>query len=719
MIGSEPMGESPAADAVQATNGGKMVPRETPQLEPQREALVKLWQDRVKKAKSHWGPAFTRMRRDMKFAAGYQWPDQDQEDQRYVANIVLRHIKHRTASLYGRNPRTVAKRRQQLLSTVWDGTLASLQNAQQTMQMVQQVAMNPAALAGAPPEQLGQLEASAMEAQAILQDAMQAAQQAKMLDRVAKTLELFYEYNLEEQVIPFKEGMKEVVRRALTAGVAYTKLGFQRAMQLKPEIERQIADYSERLATVERLAADLADGETQPDSAEAEQLRLTIASLRAEPQQIVREGLDLTYPDSTALIPDTACTRLRNWVGAKWVAEEYMLSSDDIQEVYGVDVSKSSTGYQRGQGGTAEDIRVHEPWSDREGSQLFCVWEIYSRKDGLVYVLCDGYSDFLREPAAPDVYIERFYPWFVLAFNEVYHHGTIFPPSDVTLIRDMQLEMNRARQGLREHRRANRPKIIVASGMLDDEDKSKLANHPANALIELNAVQPGQDVSALLQPMKMPPIDGTLYDTGAPFEDILRVVGSQEANLGGTSGASATETSIAEGSRVTGQSSDVDDLDEMLTAMARAAGQILLLNCQEPTVKEVVGPGAVWPQVDRATAAKEIYLEIEASSTGRPNRAAEVQNMTQVFPLLLQLPGLNPEWLARQMLTRLDERLDLSDAFAEGMASVAQMNRAQPTAAGPENDPNNQGGEGGDNSKTKPDRQNVQPQAPAPMAQTM
>lgn len=93
--------------------------------------------------------------------------------------------------------------------------------------------------------------------------------------------------------------------------------------------------------------------------------------------------------------------------------------------------------------------------------------------------------------------------------------------------------------------------------------------------------------------------------------------------------------------------------------------------------------------------------------------------MTQVFPLLLQLPGLNPEWLARQMLTRLDERLDLSDAFAEGMASVAQMNRAQPTAAGPENDPNNQGGEGGDNSKTKPDRQNVQPQAPAPMAQTM
>ena len=27
------------------------------------------------------------------------------------------------------------------------------------------------------------------------------------------------------------------------------------------------------------------------------------------------------------------------------------------------------------------------------------MWEIYNRKDGLVYVICDGYREFLREPA--------------------------------------------------------------------------------------------------------------------------------------------------------------------------------------------------------------------------------------------------------------------------------------------------------------------------------
>ena len=41
------------------------------------------------------------------------------------------------------------------------------------------------------------------------------------------------------------------------------------------------------------------------------------------------------------------------------------------------------------------------PRDDERGDKNALVWEIYSRKDGLVYAVCDGYKEFLREPASP------------------------------------------------------------------------------------------------------------------------------------------------------------------------------------------------------------------------------------------------------------------------------------------------------------------------------
>ena len=81
----------------------------------------------------------------------------------------------------------------------------------------------------------------------------------EMLDKLGKTLELLYKYNIDEQVHPFKMMMKLIVRRTVTMGVGYVKLGFERVMEQRPDMEKGIADASERLATLERLSADHAD----------------------------------------------------------------------------------------------------------------------------------------------------------------------------------------------------------------------------------------------------------------------------------------------------------------------------------------------------------------------------------------------------------------------------------------------------------------------------
>lgn len=684
-------------------------------------ALVARWEARVLAAKTHWKSAFDRMREDQKIAFGLQWPGQkrlsdgDQED-RYVANITLRHVQQRVAALYAKNPKVIAKRREQILATTWDGTNQSLQLAQAQVQAMQGTLpmMAEAFQAGDMGGAMGVLQqamthmSQLQQAQGVLEDAENVRQQTLQLDKIAKTLELVYAYNVNEQAHDYKIMSKLRVRRAVTTGVGYSKIGFQRIMKPDPDKEARVPDATERLASIKRRAADLADNEIVEDDPEAAELELQTQAAQQEDEIIVREGLVWDWPESTAVIPDPKTINLREFLGADWVAQEHPLSVNEIKEIYEVDVGasyKASARADNGDDANSETIRNFEArvsGEDRKEDDLTgvaTVWEIYSKKDGLVYHICEGYPDFLRPPAPPEVFTERFWPWFPLVFNECDAEGEIFPPSDVRIIYDMQQEMNRARQGLREHRVAARPKIYVSGGFLSDDDKEKVQTKEPHAVIELSGLQPGQKIEDLLQHYNGGNIDPNMYETASIYEDMLRTTGNQEANLGGTAGATATETNVAESSRMTAVSSNIDDLDDVLTLEARAGGQILLLNTSEEIVREIVGPGAVWPGLKKSDVAKEVYLEVEAGSTGRPSKTQEIQNAERIFPLLMQIPGISPEFLARELINRLDDRIDLTQAFAANVPSIIAMN-AMRGPTGPAGAA--QGPEGGANAPKPP-----------------
>ena len=170
-------------------------------------------------------------------------------------------------------------------------------------------------------------------------------------------------------------------------------------------------------------------------------------------------------------------------------------------------------------------------------------------------------------------------------FNETEHRDKIYPRSDVDLLSPMQHEYNRARQGLREHRRANRPKYAAPAGMLEPEDKAKLKDHPANALIELQALATGQKVNDVIQPVQQIGIDPNLYEVRSIFDDVQLVGGAQEANYGGVSKAAATETSIAE-ARMSSLGAQIDELDSFMSNVTRTAGQVLLLEMSQSRFKE-------------------------------------------------------------------------------------------------------------------------------------
>jgi hypothetical protein len=687
----------------------KMIAREHPNVEPARAALVTRWLKDIEEARKHWEADYKRMRRNMQFAGGKQWPGQTENDDRFMVNLVQRVLKSTVASLYAKNPTVVMKRRDKLDFVLWDGRVESAAQAQQTLLIATQ------ALA-AKPELLKNPEAAAMmaeveQAKALLADIQQGTERRKMIDKVGKTLVAVVSYFLSESEPTFKLQMKQMMRRCRTTGVGYVKLGYQRLMELSEAQGARIADHADRLAVIGRLTADAADGETDPNAAEAEELRLAIAAIQAEPEKIIREGLVFDFPHSTRIIPSVSTEKLMGWVGSDWVAEEIMLTPNRIKEVYGVDIGTAFKSYRTVPGSPTggETRRI----ADRKDG-LACVYHVYDKATGMQLVVCEGYPDFLKEPGTPDVFIEQFFPYFPVTFNDMEEEGRLFPKSDVELLLHIQKEFNRSKEALRQHRIANRPLYVSPNGSFEEDEVKSLQNYPAHAVIALNGIEKGRPASDVLAPVTKINIDPNLYETNSLFEDMQRVTGNAEANLGGTAGSTATESTIAETSRQGSVGLDSDDLDDMLTALFRSAGSVLLTELKAEAVKEIAGVGAVWPELSRAEIAKEVWLEVKAGSSGRPNQARDAANFERVYPLLVQIPGVSPRWLAEVAIAIADDNVDMEDAIIEGLPSIMAQNAlVQPPTGDPASDPSSQGDKGGENkAKPKAAGDNGQPAFP-------
>lgn len=653
------------------------IERGQPEVSEQRKALVTKILGEIAEDKKKWAPSFKRMREDMKFLRK-QLPEEIEDDTRSKVNITQRHVKQRIAQLYAKDPTFVAKRRPRLDFAVWDGKRASLEAAAGDMQMSAQAGLQPRP-----------------ETAALMMDIQGALTRRRMLDNVGKTLEILLKSALAEQQPPFKPQCKQLVRRSVICAAGYIKIGYQRQLEKRPDPEATLPDITPQVANYERLTADIADAKVEPNSAEVEEQALAGAALQTATAggAIVREGLVYDFPSSLRIIPDRDTRQIAaGFPGARRVTEEFLLTCDQIKETYGIDVGDAHTGYHElANGGVRK--------GEGENAKAL-VYETYDRKDGLVYVTCEGYPNFLGEPAPPKLpYLEIFFPFVPLVFNPLEEEGEIYPESDIRLMRPIQREINRKAEGIRQHRIASRPLYAAKKGVLSEDDDKSLANHAAHDVIELEGLAEGQDINKVFQPFPKVGVDPNLYETGTDVAFMQLVVGAQEANMGGTSGDSATETSIAENSRMESAASEMDELDDFLSIVARLSGQVLLREMSAETAKRVAGPGAVWPELSPEDIAEEIYLEIEAGSSGRPNRSRDLADFERVAPTLLQTPGIDPEWFAKTQIKLLGSNIDYEEAITAGLPSITSMNRQSQVGTGdPATDPNAQGGAGGDNA---------------------
>lgn len=641
-----------------------------------RRALVKRWQERVRQAKARWEDDFERMRNNEDFVGGFQYKSQPKlEDDRYIANFTIRMINQKVATLYARNPEVVANRRKRLDFQLWDGKMETIQQAVGAAMMgMQNMGM-------VPPEAL-----------ALMNDFQRGRQMQEMADRVGKTLEIVFKYQMDTQEPDFKLQLKQLVRRVCVCGVGYIKVIFCR------DYENDLTQTETRQSPVDRakramlILKKIEEGKIDENDAEVEQLRSLVASLGPSPidheSVAVNERLIFDFPPATAVIPDPQCHTLKGFVGGHFVAEQFIFPLDYVNAMYETDIKPGGEVKLYSKDGQPDTSNTQGQEKDNPTTKpLVCLWEVQDLDSKSKFILCDGHKDFVQEPEPISPATKSFWNLFPLTFNDVESEPgcktTIFPPSDVQLVKPVQREHNRTRQALRAHRRAKAPKNMVPKGVLTENDKDKLENAEDNAVIELEGLPPGMEPGKVLQPLMTAPIEPEVYDTSPLAEDSLLVSGNQEANIGPAQpNVTATVGTIAEQSRMTVASSNVDDLDDCLSAVARCGGEMLLQEMSTPTVQRIVGVGTVWPEQNKQEFLNQIELEVVAASSGRPNKAIEVANFERMAPVLIQA-GANPQAVIREAVKRLDDRMDPADFFPVAPPALPPGTEGSPSGGNP------------------------------------
>jgi hypothetical protein len=680
-----------------------------PPVDPAASARIKAWGDKIRAARGHFEKDFKRMRENMVLAtlgAEKAWV----EAGKYVVPITVRQINQKVAQLYARNPTARATLKPKMYFSAWDENPQSLEmamtsyaNAMQAKVKYDQATAGMGHNGGPPMvDEMGQpmMDPSMPppppgpdpQTLAILQEVAEAQARMLMLKRIGKTLEILFNHFIKEQEPDFKQSLKQLVRRVCTTSVGYIEIDFERIHDKPPpEISARLADAKATMARLEQLSAEAQLEEFGEDSAKMDELKTMIADLQTQTEIILREGPIFDFPRAHEVIVDKKCLQLKGFVGASWIAREFKMDCEEIERSFGVQLKKGGYTPYKGQGEDAAD------------PDSVCVWAVQDKVSGQRFTIADGHDCYLKEPAAPEVAIEGFWKTFALTFNDIENDKRIFPPADVEMMKSPAMVINQQQEALKDHRYAARPRT-VATGMSEDDAKNA-QEAPAHALVITKSVNAGEKISDKAMAWPTAPLDAALYDTTPAMQDVLRAVGSQEANFGPTSDATATESSIAENNRAAGMSSNTDDLDEFLTTIARKCGQVMLLMMSPQTVKKIVGPGAVWPEMSREEIISEVDLEVRAGSSGRPNRAAELANMERAMPMLQIIPNINPVPLGMKYADLLD--MDPDELIVEGLPSLQQLlaqGSAPPGAGAPAgnapsttDDPRLQGGQGASN----------------------
>lgn len=472
-----------------------------------------------------------------------------------------------------------------------------------------------------------------------------------------------------------KKRAKRMLTGAYACSISWLKVTWQEDRKKDALVLDQLKDAQDNLERLQHLSQQAEEAGSDNELKRAE-LQETIKGLEAKPEIVVNRGVtaDVVMPDDM-LVLDASVREITDYERADALAHRVWMTREQHCQRFGFDPKKGRV-YREGQGGAMTEQKGVE--ADKQ-KDLLAVWEAWDQASGRVYTVTEGEEGFTRPPYSPDWTGKRWYPFFLLCFNEV--DACYLPLSDVYLTEAVVKEYNKARDDFEKDRRDSRPvNIARKGGALTPDDVQRIRNRDGMDVILIEGVG-GRPISDDLFMGQLGQINPANYDTAPARQDMEMLSGGGDNARGSVMKAkTATEAEIlAQGLR--GRSAErTDAIEDMLTEAGNFVLEIALRKLTPDEVKEIAGQDAVWPQISSPEDVfKQITLSVRGGSTGKPDRLQEQDRWTNLLPVIkeamkevaaLRAAGRNAEAeavveLVRETLRRFDERIDLQRFMPE------------------------------------------------------
>ncbi len=475
--------------------------------------------------------------------------------------------------------------------------------------------------------------------------------------------------------------LKRKAKRLLTStyatSVGWWKLCWQEDRREDPLIVAKLKDAQDNADRIRRLKEQATDGGPAGHEKELAQLEQTIAGLQSQAEKAVSRGLvlDFVRPDDM-LVLDGSILEITDYRRSEALAHRVWMTREQAKQrfpEYGAQLDKARV-YRDGsapQGGAGAPQPAQG--AETKDKDLLAVWEVWEQASNRVFTLIEGCKEgFARPPFSPTWTGKRWFPFFLLAFNEI--DGAFYPLSDIELTENVVREYNKARDDWERDRNDCLPvNVVRKGGTLTPEDVQNIRNRNGADIILVEGPG-GRPLTDDLWSGQLGALNPANYDTAPARQDMEMLVGGGDAARGSVLKAkTATEAEIlAQGMR--GRSAERTDIIEDLLSEAGAyALEICLRKLPPEDVLRIAGPEAQWPQMAPEDIFDIVSVQVRGGSTGKPDRLQEQDRWTKLLPVIekamaqvaqLKQAGMDAEAMAvvelvRETLRRFDERVDL------------------------------------------------------------
>lgn len=465
-----------------------------------------------------------------------------------------------------------------------------------------------------------------------------------------------------------KRAVKRQVRSCLSIGPGWIKaVMLSEDVAKNPEVQQKLNELKDNLDRIRARRAELA--ERLPDDIELAERELAeqIAGLEPTLEVVIRKTFAIDFVAAQDMTVSTDVRYIDDYLDASFCSNRVYVKKSELRAKFprltDEDVKAATSYYMRSPretirpGGALDITRLTPDGMDagdaeefvsektasaggfgtgEKGDAFALIEEIWDRNSNHVKTLVEGVKRWAKPAFTPKYATTRFYPYFYLAFYEV--DGARHPQSCAGRLAKLADEYGETRSSFRLARRRATPGTLFNKTQVSPESARRIEEAVEQEYVGVEPTNPTVSLKDLFAPKPVAVGDMALYDTTPIVRDMERISGVQEAKQSSASRSkTATEAQIEESGFVERTNADRDALDDMLTELAQYTAELALGCLTYQDVKRMAGPDAFWPTalpVEELT--DLVQVDIEAGSTGRPNRREEREAWATLLPLIRQ-----------------------------------------------------------------------------------